>query len=67
MTSGDDRPTCRDCARFVDDPRALERELPGLLILSSASGCSRGTAGICRERDRFQVPEEACEVFCRRS
>ena len=55
--------TCRECASFVDNPIALERALPGLTILSSAAGSTRGKAGICELRGTFQDPEPACDGF----
>lgn len=54
---------CRSCHLFVDEPVALERALPGLTILSSASGSTRGRAGICLARHTFQDPEPACPEF----
>ncbi|MCW8985019.1 MAG: hypothetical protein OQK55_06725 [Thermoanaerobaculales bacterium] len=56
---------CRHCARFVDDPAAIEREFPGLTILGSAYASVRGAAGICRELDRFMdpIPAGDCPYF----
>jgi hypothetical protein len=54
---------CTSCRLFVDDPKELERVLPGLTILSSASGSTRGRAGICLPRHTFQDPEPACPEF----
>jgi len=57
--------TCRQCARFVDDPAAIEREFPGLTILGSVYASVRGSAGICQEFDRFMdpIPAADCESF----
>jgi hypothetical protein len=57
--------TCRDCARFVDDPAAIEAALPGITALGSAYGSVRGDAGICEALDRFMEPVDAttCEAF----
>jgi hypothetical protein len=54
---------CRSCHLFVDEPAELERALPGLTILSSASGSTRGRAGICLARHTFQDPAPACPEF----
>jgi hypothetical protein len=54
---------CTSCQLFVDDPDELEHALPGLTILSSASGSARGRAGICLARHTFQDPEPACPEF----
>ena len=62
-----DRGVCTGCRFFVDDPSVLERELPGLTILSSASGASRGDAGICRLSGQFQLPERTCSDYRSRS
>jgi hypothetical protein len=53
------QPSCRSCAHFEDDPRALEDALPGLTILSSAFGSVRGDAGLCAICDRFMEPVSA--------
>lgn len=58
--------TCEQCRYFDDDPEALERSFPGILVLSSTYGSTRGRAGICTVRDTFQDPETACSEFeCR--
>jgi hypothetical protein len=54
---------CRTCQLFLDEAEALERALPGLTILSSASGSTRGHAGICLARETFQDPGPACPEF----
>jgi hypothetical protein len=54
---------CTSCQLFVDDPEELEHALPGLTILSSARGSTRGRAGICLARHTFQDPEPACPEF----
>ncbi len=54
---------CSDCQHFVDDPAELERALPGLLILSSAQGDSRGDQGICLAHERFLLPTMTCDRF----
>lgn len=55
--------TCSSCQFFVDDPHALEKAFPGILILSSTYGSTRGDSGICEVRDTFQRPLPACEQF----
>ncbi len=61
---GEDGPgDCRWCREFLDDPQALEDALPGIYILSSAWGSTRGNSGICRVTGRFQQPQPACAHF----
>ncbi len=55
--------SCQSCHHFEDDPHRLERLFPGILILSSTYGCSRGDSGVCAVRDTFQRPEPACEKY----
>jgi len=55
--------TCAECRYFQDDPAALERSFPGILVLSSSYGSTRGRAGICAVRNTFQDPEVACREF----
>lgn len=52
--------SCRDCAHFTDTGAALEEALPGLGILSSGFGSTRGGGGLCRLRDRMQMPLDRC-------
>ena len=55
--------SCGQCRFFVDDPHRLERIFPGILVLSSMYGSSRGDSGICTVRETFQAPESGCEQF----
>ena len=54
---------CRHCLFFVTDPLALEQELPGLRILSSAFGSVRGDTGLCREQQVMTVGRASCGRF----
>ncbi len=56
-------PDCRDCRFFTNDPELLEKELTGILILSSTYGSTRGEAGLCSVRDTFQGPVTGCPDF----
>lgn len=56
MTQG----TCGGCRHFVAAAEDLEREVPGLKILSSAFGSVRAETGLCRLQDFFCVPEHGC-------
>ena len=57
--------TCQHCAHFVDDPAAIEAEIPGLTSFGSAYSSARGHAGICQELDRFMdpLPAQECSLF----
>ena len=54
---------CTACAHLMDDAAKLESVFPGLLILSSAQGDSRGDQGLCRLHDTLVVPTMTCESF----
>jgi len=54
---------CANCAEFLDDPKQLESELPGITILSSAYGDTRGDQGLCRRHQRLVTPGLTCEAF----
>ena len=41
----------------------LERELKGLLILSSAFGDCWGDSGLCRLHERMLMPEHTCDQW----
>ena len=64
-----DEQTYRHCARFVDDPAAIEQEFPGLKILKPVYASIRGAARIYRESDRFMDPIAVadCPAFVPRS
>ncbi|MCU0303271.1 MAG: hypothetical protein MUC56_04360 [Thermoanaerobaculales bacterium] len=63
MSEGTPAGRCGRCAHFVDDPRELERALPGLGILSSAWGSTRGDQGLCTVHDLFLQPVMSCPRF----
>jgi hypothetical protein len=58
---------CRDCRHFIDDAETIERELPGILALSSAAGDTRGDQGLCRIHDRLLMPHMSCDLFAERT
>ncbi len=55
--------TCWDCQFFTAEPGALERQVPGLNILSSAYSSVRLDNGICEQRGIIQRPIAACAEF----
>ena len=54
---------CGTCVHFIDDPADFESAFPGILILSSGQGDSRGNQGLCRVHERLLVPDASCERF----
>jgi hypothetical protein len=54
---------CSQCRHCEDDPGSIERLLPGLNILSSAYGNTRGITAICQHHDMFMSPGPACADF----
>ncbi|MEG3619807.1 hypothetical protein V5T82_15180 [Magnetovibrio sp. PR-2] len=56
-------PACMTCQSFVDDAEALEREIAGVNILSSAYGSVRADTGWCRRWDRFCVSASVCDEY----
>jgi len=55
--------SCNECAHCVTSPEGLERLLPGLGILSSAYGSSRGDTALCQLHNAFLRPGPACSGF----
>ena len=55
--------TCAGCAQLICDPVKFEDALPGILILSSGQGESRGDQGLCRIHQRLVTPEMTCGRF----
>ena len=56
---------CKGCAHLVANPAELERLLPGLRILSSAYGSSRGDTALCLLHNRLLRPGPGCVDFVR--
>jgi hypothetical protein len=57
---------CERCVHCVAGPAELEELLPGLRILSSAYGASRGDTAFCRLHNRFFRPGPACPGYLER-
>ena len=55
--------TCAGCAQLICDPVKFEDALPGILILSSGQGDSRGDQGLCQIHQRLVTPEMTCRHF----
>jgi hypothetical protein len=55
--------TCAGCAYLIQDAAEFERALPGILILSSGQGESRGDQGLCRIHQQLVTPEMTCGRF----
>jgi hypothetical protein len=54
---------CANCRFFVDEPEAFERALPGILILSSGQGDTRGCQGLCKIHQKILTPTMSCTRF----
>ncbi|MBF0621319.1 MAG: hypothetical protein HQL54_05280 [Magnetococcales bacterium] len=54
---------CGDCHHFVQSSLALEAEIPGLAIVSSAFGAVRDDTGLCRYHDQFFIARDTCDDF----
>jgi hypothetical protein len=48
---------------LVQDAAEFESTLPGILILSSGQGESRGDQGLCQIHERLVAPEMTCGRF----
>lgn len=59
--------SCNRCFHFMNDRAAVERELPGLLVLSSAYGDSWGDAGLCTRHHVMLLPFNTCDGFAPRT
>jgi hypothetical protein len=54
---------CGDCVHFCTDPRAIERAVAGLAILSSADAAVRGRDGLCLYHDRLTNGRQRCDAY----
>ena len=54
---------CWACTHFCTDDHRIEREMPGLAILSSASAAVRGRDGLCLAHDRLTNGVRRCPSF----
>jgi hypothetical protein len=58
---------CNECRHCETSPGQLEKLLPGLGILSSAYGSSRGDTALCQLHNQFLRPGPACSGFVNRA
>lgn len=56
-------PACGRCRHFSNAPRMLEREIPGLVTMSSADAAVRDQDGLCALRGRLASPRSHCKDF----
>ena len=58
---------CARCQHFCNDPRVLEREFPGLAVLSSAHAAVRAQDGLCQVHQRLTSPHNSCAQWQERA
>ena len=56
---------CGGCAHLIREAVEFESFFPGILILSSGQGESRGDQGLCRIHERIVNPRMSCAHFQR--
>jgi len=54
---------CGDCIHFCNDPETLEKEFPGLGIMSSGFASVRAEDGLCRLRGVYLSCRDGCADF----
>ncbi len=54
---------CAGCVHFCTAPRAIERALGGLAVLSSAHAAVRGRDGLCLRHDRLTNGRRRCDDY----
>ena len=54
---------CADCVHFDGAAGTLEREIPGLAVMSSGYASVRADDGVCRLHDRYLSGRSRCEAF----
>jgi hypothetical protein len=54
---------CFSCTSFCDDPARIERELPGLAVLSSAHASVRAQDGLCLRHHLLTHGRGHCEAY----
>jgi hypothetical protein len=57
------KPACRFCRHFRNDPSFLEEHIPGLASLSSAFASVRSDDGLCLRHDTLQSAGSVCPCF----
>ena len=55
-----DAPSCASCRFFSPAAEDIERQLPGLRILSSAYAAVRSDDGLCRHHERYIAASSFC-------
>ena len=54
---------CKFCRHFDNDPEAIERSIPGLLVMGSGYSSVRGSDGLCGKLERYLSGDYSCEEF----
>ena len=54
---------CLNCAHFRNSPDYIEREIKGLITLSSGHASVRKEDGICLKNDVYLAAQDWCEKF----
>jgi hypothetical protein len=54
---------CEHCRFRCDDPREIERRLPGMASFGSAYGASIAASALCEVHDAWVSPRDSCSKF----
>jgi hypothetical protein len=60
-------PVCRDCAHFQNDPAHIEKNYPGLAVMSSAFASVRDQDGFCNYNQLYLSARDSCPGFASRN
>ncbi len=54
---------CLHCTHFRNQPDYLEKEIPGLKVMSSGMASVRADDGLCLKRDVYLAAYYTCEAY----
>lgn len=60
---GNSGPGCQHCKYFQNDPAFIEREYPGLKVMSSGFASVRDRDGFCNYNQIYLSARDSCSKF----
>jgi len=64
---GNTGPACSDCIHFENDPALIEKNFPGLTVMSSAFASVRDQDGFCNFHQLYLSARDSCPGFVSRN
>ena len=59
--------SCRNCIHFENNPAVIEKEYPGLTVMSSGYASVRDKDGLCNHNKLYLSAWDSCQGFTLRT